>query len=79
MPSSAQRREGMGRLPSFPRPLPRPAPGLGILASQVDGSLLAVALSADPSGAVLRRACLSCVFRLVHPGLFCVISMEQRK
>jgi len=77
--SNAQRREGMGRLPPFPHPLPRPAPGLGTLAFPAAGLLLTVALSADPSGVVLCRACLSRVFRLVHPGLFRVIPVEQRK
>lgn len=75
MPSSAQR-EGRGRLPPFPRPLPRPSPGLGILASPVAAELISVASSADPSGAFLRGAFVSRVFWLVHPSLFCVIPME---
>jgi hypothetical protein len=76
--TGGQRREGRGRLLPFPRPLPRPEQGLGILASPpvADGSLLAAALSADPSGVFLRRACISRVFRLAHPGLFRVLPVE---
>lgn len=75
MPSRAQG-ERRGRLPQFPRPLPHPSPGVGILAFPVAASLPAVALSADPSGAFLGGACLSRVFRLAHPGLSCVVAVE---
>lgn len=78
VPSGEQRREGRRRLPPFPRP-PRPEPGLGLASPPVADSLLAAALSVGPSGAFLSRACISRVFRLVHPGLFRVVLVEQRK